>query len=140
MASVLKVSDAASMGLHAMVLLAGRPGEVISTRQIAATLRVSPAHLSKVLQRLSKVGLVRSMRGPGGGFHIVKGRETLPLLRVYEAIEGRLAPQNCLLHAPACGGKRCIFGGLLKRLNKEVRDYLAKHRLGDLAGTFRRRK
>lgn len=140
MSSVLKVSDAASMGLHAMVLLAVKPERLMSNREIAETLKVSPAHLSKVLQRLSKAGMVRSTRGPGGGFRLVKDREKLPLLKVYEAIEGRLNPQNCLLHSPVCGGKRCIFGGMLKKLNKEVRDYLAKHKLKDLAGVFRAKK
>ncbi|MFH1730947.1 MAG: Rrf2 family transcriptional regulator [Planctomycetota bacterium] len=140
MASVLKVSDAASMGIHAAVLLAGQPERLVSNREIAAALKVSPAHLSKVLQRLSKAGIVRSARGPGGGFRLAKGWENLSLLKVYEAIEGRLNPENCLLHAPICGGKKCIFGGMLKRLNKEVRSYLANNRLADLAGAFRRRK
>ena len=140
MASVLKVSDAASMALHATVLLAAEPAQVIPTREIARILHVSPAHLSKVLQRLSKAGIVRSLRGPGGGFHLSRGREKLTLLRVYEAIEGRLAPDNCLLHEPVCGARRCIFGDMLKRLNKEVRDYLAKHKLADLSDTFRRRR
>ena len=140
MSTVLKISDAASMGLHAMVLLAVKPERLMSNREIAGTLKVSPAHLSKVLQRLSKAGMVRSTRGPGGGFRLVKDRERLPLLRVYEAIEGRLRPENCLLHSPVCGGKRCIFGGMLKKLNKEVRDYLAKNKLKDLAGVFRAKR
>lgn len=140
MSSVLKVSDAASMGLHAMVLLAAKPERLISNREIAARLRVSPAHLSKVLQRLSKAGMVRSTRGPGGGFRLVKDREKLPLLKVYEAIEGRLNTKDCLLHSPVCGSRRCIFGGMLRKLNKEVRDYLAKNKLKDLAGVFRTRK
>ena len=138
MASVLKVSDAASMGLHAMVLLAAKPGNIISTRRMAERLRVSPAHLSKVLQRLSKAGLVRSTRGPGGGFHIARGKEKAPLLKVYEAIEGQLRTDNCLLHTSICGGRSCIFGDMLKRLNREVKNYLAKNRLADLAGVFRR--
>ncbi len=140
MSSVLKISDAASMGLHAMVLLAVEPERLMSNRDIANTLKVSPAHLSKVLQRLSKAGMVRSTRGPGGGFRLVKDREKLPLLKVYEAIEGRLRPRNCLLHTPVCGGKRCIFGGMLTKLNKEVRDYLAKNKLKDLVGVFRAKR
>ena len=140
MSSVLKVSDAASMGLHAMVLLAAKPERLMSNREIAATLRVSPAHLSKVLQRLSKAGMVRSTRGPGGGFRLVKDREKLPLLKVYEAIEGRLNTKDCLLHSPVCGTRRCIFGGMLRRLNKEAHDYLAKNKLKDLAGVFRAKK
>ena len=145
MSSVLKVSDAASIGLHAMVLLAaesrGTPGgKLLSTHEIATTLGVSEAHLSKVLQSLARAGLVSATRGPGGGFGLAVDGGRVSLLKVYEAIEGPLEAQNCLLHTPVCGGKNCIFGGLLRKLNKEVRQYLSAHKLSDLTLTNRAKR
>jgi len=135
MANVLKVSEAASLALHAMVLLAARD-EVVSTGEIASTLRVSVAHLSKVLQRLARVGLVRSIRGPKGGFILGKASEEITLLDVYEAIEGPLVPSNCLLNTPVCSGERCILGGLLETVNEQVREYLAGTRLSELDNVY----
>ena len=140
MASVLKVSDAASIGLHAMVLLAANGHRLLSNADIAAALGVSEAHLSKVLQRLTHAGLTESTRGPAGGFRLANRNGHTSLLAVYEAIEGPLKPNNCLLSTRICGGRNCIFGGLLKDLDKQVRSYLGKTKLSALTKAFRSRK
>lgn len=137
MSTVLKVSEAASMGLHAMVLLAAEKEHLLSTQEIATKLGVSAAHLSKVLQRLHKAGMVVSTRGPGGGFELAPGADEMPLLNIYEAIEGALRPSECLLHTSLCGGKNCIFGSLLGSLNQQVREYLTKSTLKDAAEVYR---
>ena len=136
LSSVLKVSDAASLGLHAMVYLAAGSRNGMSTRQIASELQVSEAHLSKVLQRLGKVGLVASTRGPKGGFTLGKKAEEITLLEVYEAIDGPLVPQRCLLGTRICGGERCIMGDLLETVDSEVKEYLATTRLFELTSVY----
>lgn len=131
MASVLRVSNAAAMAMHAMVLLADSLERLMSTHEIATALDVSEAHLSKVLQRLTKAGLVEATRGPKGGFGLAAGVENTSLLKVYEAIEGPLAADDCLLATSICGGENCVFGDLLVRINNEVREYLAATKLTD---------
>ena len=133
MSSVLKISEAASLALHSMALLAANPEQSIPTRKIAARFHVSEAHLSKVLQRLTKAGLVTSIRGPKGGFLISKPTDEITLLDVYESMEGPLVPCKCLLGTPVCGDKGCILGGLLETVDKQIRDYLAGKRLSELA-------
>ncbi len=137
MSNVLRISDAASLGLHAMVLLAAHPDTGISTRQIAHDLQVSEAHLSKVLQRLTKVGLVASTRGPKGGFTLAEPAESVTLLEVYEAIEGPLVATQCLLGTRICNGKRCILGDLLTTVDGQVREYLATTRLAELTSVYK---
>lgn len=134
---MLKLSEAASLALHTMVLLAGIPGRQVSAREIASELDVSEAHLAKVLQRLARYGLLNSARGPKGGFSLARSYFNISLLDVYESVEGPLAGGHCFKTTRACNGKRCIFGGLLVDLNKQVRDYLAETRLPDLAGIIR---
>lgn len=135
-ANVLRISEAASLALHTVVMLAARPDRPVSTPEIASVFRVSEAHLAKVLQRLSRAGLVRSVRGPKGGFFLEREADELTLLDVYEAIEGPLPSSECLLGSPICGGEKCILGELLGSLNREVRDYLAGTTLSDLTGAF----
>ena len=125
---MLKVSEAASLALHTAVFLAGRPEEVVTTGEVASALDVSENHLSKVLQRLAKAGLMRSTRGPRGGFMLSRSPDDLTLLEVYEAIEGPLGTTNCLFGRPACDGE-CILGDLLTDVNAQIREYLTRTKL-----------
>ena len=137
MQHLLKISEAASLAMHTMGLLAAEPGRLISTREMAGRLRVSEAHLAKVMQRLGRAGLVRSQRGPKGGFSLLRRPEEITLLEVYEATEGPLREQTCLLGKPMCNGN-CIMGGLLERVGDQVRDYFSGTRLSDFKDSFLR--
>ena len=136
MSNVLRISEAASLAMHAMAMLGDNPEQRLSTREIAARLQVSEFHLSKVLQRLVKAGMIHSIRGPKGGFCLNRKADELCLLEVYEAIEGPLGPSKCLLGHPACVGESCILGGFIEKVNTELRDYLEGTRLTDLAGVY----
>lgn len=131
---MLKLSEAASLALHTMVFLAGLPGRHVSARKIAGELDVSESHLAKVLQRLARQGLVDSLRGPKGGFSIGGRHPDISLLDVYESIEGPLYDKHCFRTTSACNGSTCIFGGLLIDLSMQVKDYLTKTKLTELAG------
>ena len=87
MACALKISEGSSMGMHAMGLLALEPGKPLSTKVIAQCFHVSEAHLAKIMQRLVKVGLLHSVRGPKGGFSLVKDPTTTTLLEVLQGVE-----------------------------------------------------
>ena len=138
MPSVLKISEAASLALHTVVFLAAHPDQPESTRAIASILGVSEAHLSKVLQRLTRAGLVRSTRGPRGGFTLARSSEEMTLLEVYEVMEGALTQSQCLLSKPVCGERGCILGGLLIAIDQQVSDYLAQTKVFELADRFRK--
>lgn len=132
MANVLNISEAASLAIHSTALLAQKIGRLVSTKDIASELHVSEAHLSKVLQRLSKVGIVKAIRGPRGGFSLGKPASEIALIDIYEAIEGPFAPTRCLLNPEVCDGKGCILGGFLESVDKQFRNYLAKTKLNEL--------
>lgn len=136
MPKVMQISEAASLGLHSMALLASKPETIFSVREIASKIQVSEAHLSKVLQRLAKVGLVKSNRGPKGGFVLGKKGNEITLLEVYEAIDGPLTSSKCLFEAPICSGSQCIFGDLLLTTNNRYRAYLEGMKLSELTDIY----
>jgi Rrf2 family protein len=138
MKQLLRISKAATLALHTTVLMAAKPEELLSTKNIAEILCVSENHLSKVLQRLTKTGIVSPVRGPKGGFQLSKPADKVSLLEVYEAIEGQLVSDKCLLSYPRCDGKMCILGDLLETVYSQVRDYLSKTRLTDLVNIFQK--
>jgi Rrf2 family protein len=136
MSGIVKFSEASSIALHTMTVLAAEADRHLTVAEIAARMPVSESHLAKVLQRLGKAGLVGSVRGPGGGFVLRGDPARVTLLQVHEAIEGPLEVGECAFPgAQAC--RACILDGALREANALVKDRLARTTLADLARTFR---
>lgn len=130
MADLIRLSEATALGLHAVAVVA-RCNEPTSTAQVAAELCASEAHVAKVLQRLARVKLLSSKRGPSGGYSLAKPSHEISLLDVYEALEGPLRQDGCLFDKPVCQRVECILGDLVERLRSEARAYLESTPLGD---------
>ncbi len=85
-----------------MVDLAGAPGAVAPCRAIGARQEIPRAHLAKIVQILRRAGLVRTLRGAGGGVALALPPEEVTLRRVIEAVEGPMALNLCLVAPGAC--------------------------------------
>jgi len=138
MSGPLRMSEAASLALHASVYLAFVRNGPVSVRRIAEALDASEAHLSKVLQRLAKARLVTSTRGPAGGFALSRPGDQITLLEVYEAVDGPLDGPDCLFGRSVCAGRGCICGDLLSDVRSRTRARLAGTRLSELGHVFAR--
>jgi len=132
MNKMLKISEAAAIAIHACALLAGKNAKRIDARQISKTLDISYDHLSKVLQRLSKAHIVKSVKGPGGGFELARDPSKLYLKEVYEVIEGPMQLDKCLFGREICSAKKCILGNLISGINKEVTEYFTRTKVSDI--------
>lgn len=131
---LLKISDAASIGLHAMIVIASdKDGGFLTVKDIAKNLDVSANHLSKVLQRLVKEELVVSIKGNKGGFRLAKAPDDTTFLEIYEAIDGKLRPSPCLLNKAVCI-HTCIMGGLTQSINRQVETFFRNTKLADFIG------
>jgi len=130
---LVKFPEAASLGIHAAVMLAGPHNGPVPARRLAEGLKASEAHLAKVMQRLVRAGIVSSTRGPKGGFALARPAGEVTLLEVYEAIEGAVEPAGCVFGTPVCGRKHCVFRGVTEELDARLRAYLANAKLSDLA-------
>jgi Rrf2 family protein len=123
MAKIFSMSEAASIGIHSMVLIA-RAENGINAVKIAQTTGLSKNHISKVLQRLVKNDLLKSVRGPAGGFTLKKQPEKISLLDVYESIEGSVEITDCPLNHEICGFDKCIMGTVVNKMSTEFRKFL----------------
>ncbi len=130
MAELVRMSEATAIGLHAMVLLAEADGP-LPAAATAGNLDVSAAHLSKVLQALSRAGLLESRRGPSGGYALARPASAIRLLDVYEALEGPLRQDGCLFAKPACRRSRCALGDVVSGVRQQVLEYLRSTTLAD---------
>lgn len=137
MTTPLKISEAVSLGLHAMALMVPTEKHTrITVKKVAGFLSVSEAHLAKVMQRLHRAGLVSSTRGPLGGFALQRPADQISFLQIYEAIEGPWHSPDCLLPKKKCNEGCCILGTLMQRLDQDARRYFSKTMLSDMGGSF----
>ena len=131
-----RVSEAANLGLHALAVIAASSEPVTRTREIAARLKASAAHLAKVMMALEHAGLVTGARGPAGGYRLNRPPRQITLREVYEAIEGPMQARECLFGEPVCETQGCVLSKYFGGLNREVIRKLARTRLTDLVNEF----
>jgi len=131
MAKIVSYSEAASIGMHGMVLVA-RAGETINVQKIAEVTGSSRHHVAKVMQRLVKEGFLISNRGPSGGFNLNIEPENITLLQIYEAIEGQVKVISCPHEKQVCPFDKCLLGSVVSNMTQTFRDHLSTNSLADL--------
>jgi len=120
MSNLINLSEAASIALHGMSLIAQSKQKRMNVQLLAETLDSSPAHLAKVFQKLSKADLVKSVRGPAGGFELNRIADEITFLDIYEAIEGKVILHSCPLGKAKCAFRLCIFSNELNRISTDI--------------------
>ncbi len=99
-------SQATKYCIRAVLYLAEHGGEKpVMSRQIAAALQVPEPFLAKILQQLSKRGLLRSFKGRGGGFVLARPASQIYLGEVAEAVDGPGFGEECILGLEACSAE-----------------------------------
>lgn len=133
MSSILRISEAANLGIHALVYLAlERDCSPCSAGAIAKGLEVSESHLAKVMQRLAAAGMVSSTRGARGGFTIITDPDRTSLLQVLEAIDGPILSSGCLLGRGDCLVHACWLAELETETIELVHKHLGSITLSDV--------
>lgn len=122
------MSEAASIAIHGMVLIA-RSEKGMNVLKIAEVTGFSKNHLAKVLQRLVKNDLLKSVRGPAGGFSLKKDPSEVTLLQIYESIEGQLEITDCPLTYEICNFEKCVMGNVVNKMTMEFKKFLQKQTL-----------
>lgn len=85
----MKFSTRTVYGLQAVLVLASRYGEgSLSVSQIAKRQEISVNYLEQILNALKKKGLVKSVRGPQGGYMLAKKPSELTLKQLFDSLEG----------------------------------------------------
>jgi Rrf2 family protein len=130
MSRIVQLSEAATIGLHSMVLIA-RSKELINVNQMAEQTGASKNHLAKVLQRLVKANFLRSSRGPTGGFILKKKPEDITVLAIYEAIEGTIDTSGCPMEQAICPFEKCLMGTIVQKVTEDIVSYFKKQTLKD---------
>jgi Rrf2 family protein len=92
--------------LQAVTYLALRPeGEKTSIKELTGRLDIPYHFLAKILQDLTRKGLLISLKGPTGGFALATRPEKITLFQIVEAIDGEGFAKNCVMGLSECSGR-----------------------------------
>lgn len=130
----MQITKASEYGVLGLMALARRPaGTVVMIDEVSREESLSRSFMAKIFQSLSKSGLVRSVRGTGGGFVLAKKAEEITVLSVIEAIEGPIALQRCLEQTPVCSHlEGCVLCGLFAEAQSKLKETLGRVTVADL--------
>lgn len=132
MSKVLALSEAVGIALHGMALIAMND-KPINVTSITELTNASKHHIAKVMQRLVKAGLLKSTRGPAGGFVLTRNPKDITLLEIYEAIEGKVLLHECPMDCDICPlDNICMLGEVGERVAKEFVNHMNSTTLQDI--------
>jgi Rrf2 family iron-sulfur cluster assembly transcriptional regulator len=128
-------SRSAEYALRAFVHMATLPpDEFVMVKHIAAEADIPSFFLAKILQDLARDGLLRSSKGPRGGFRLTQPPGEISMLRIVEAVDGAGRLDRCIGGSPECNDRApCGMHDSWKVLQSRIIKYLEGTTVADLA-------
>lgn len=120
----MKISTKGRYGLRALIDLAQYSEiEPVSINSIACRQGISERYLEQLMTLLKKAGLIKSIRGAGGGYVLAKNMNEISVGDVLRALEGSLEPVECAAFSQedsceAAGG--CVTKYVWQRINESI--------------------
>ena len=138
----MKISTKGRYGLRILMDLAIHHSEKPRLiRDIAKSQQISEKYISRLVIALRKAGMIRSVRGVNGGFHIAMKPEDITLLDVIEVMEGPLSIVDCVSTPKSCAKSgNCAPREIWCKLNGEIRDLMRGITLADILASYDRQK
>jgi len=132
----MQISRKSDYALRAMVYIAAWEDEkVCSINEIAEAEQVPREYLAKILKELSLQGFLHSYKGIHGGYRLAKTREQITFLDIIEAMQGKIAVNDCIRHSnpDGCGRKAgCAMHSFWKAEQERVTKSLGSVNLASL--------
>ena len=130
-------SKACEYAIRASIYIAGQSnsGKRVSLKDIAKTIDSPEAFTAKILQQLSRYGIIDSVKGPSGGFSISEEKlQSLKLSHVVKAIDGDSIFTGCGLGLKECSEKQpCPVHHKFKIVRNELRSMLENTSIKELS-------
>ena len=140
----MKLSTKGRYGLRALIDLAQYSTEApVSITSISARQDLSERYLEQLMSMMKKAGLVKSVRGAGGGYVLAKDMAEISVGDVLRALEGSLEPVECAGLEPDGGCKAadyCVTKYVWQRINDSISQTVDEIRLVQLVDESRRKQ
>lgn len=131
---MVKLSKKMEYALISMKALSQKSsGNLTSAKEISSFYGASFDVVSRVLQTLNQAGIVKSIQGVQGGYHLLKNLDDVTLHDLIEVIEGPLALVRCIHDVESCEMiKSCNIVSPVTRLNDKINDFYKTIKISDL--------
>ena len=131
----MKISTKGRYALRMMLELAqNENNKPMPIKEISEKQNLSDKYLEQIISVLNKAGYVKSVRGPQGGYQLVKSPKDYTVGMILRLIEGSLAPVECLeFEENTCPRKAgCVTVKVWEKINQAVNDVVDHITLEDL--------
>jgi Rrf2 family protein len=131
---VMQIPRRVDYGLRAVIYLAAQdPEKSCSVSEIASQQNVPRKFLEKIIRDLIRSGLVKSKRGPDGGYTLARAPQKISFRDVIEALEGPVAVNVCMDQSLSCNHlNRCAMFGVWNEVQRRIIEVFANTTLADL--------
>lgn len=129
----MQITRQTDYAIRCVLYLAEHPDEVKVVDEIAKAKSIPKVFLAKILQKLSKAGIVRSYRGVKGGFELARRPKQISLLDIIEAIEGPVAMNICAIDRRLCNmSNSCSVHPVWVKLRMDTENKLRRYSIDKL--------
>jgi len=130
----MKLSTRGRYGARALMELAKHYGEgPVALKEMAAQQDIPLKYLEQIAIILKGVKLIRSVRGPFGGYALSRPPDQMDLLEIVEALEGPLTFVHCVKDPSSCQKvESCAFNELWRTVSMEASKILRSVTLADM--------
>lgn len=132
----MKISTKGRYALRLLIdIAANSAGKPVSIKDVSARQHISDKYLEQIISTLNNAGLVRSVRGPQGGYLLRKEPKDITVGMVLRATEGTMSPVVCVEPdaLPCEHMAECPTISLWKKLDKAISDVIDNTTIEDLA-------
>ena len=134
----MKISTRGRYALRLMIDLAQQEeGRPVSLRDVARRQGISDKYLEQIVTPMSRAGLVRSVRGAGGGYLLSRRPEEYTVGDILRPLEGDLAPVECATDESFCQRcGECVTVELWQEIHRAVSQVVDSVTLADLKARY----
>ena len=104
----------------------------ISLAGISERQSISLSYLEQLFSRLRQAGLVKSVRGPGGGYTLARNSDDIFVAQIIDAVNESIDTTSCQGKGDCQGGVICLTHNLWQDLSERIHDFLNGISLTDL--------
>ena len=135
-------SKSVEYALRALTYLARQPkGSPKLARQIACSQRAPAFFLAKTLQQLARNGVLRSVKGPTGGFALDRPPSKITMMEVIEVLDGTDTYDRCIVGLRECNDQAlCPVHDSFKSLRERLKRYLSRTTVAQLVTESERKR
>ena len=130
----MKISTKGRYGLRTLMDIAIHQAQgPVNLHDIAERQGISSKYLWQIVNLLKTAGLVRGMRGPKGGYVLLRAPEAITLLDVIQILEGPISLVECVDDPTICARmNHCVAHTVWTEVSQSVRDALARVTLAEI--------